>query len=61
MKKSYFKPQTNIYKTNVEQPIMGLSTVKFHEVENGGENKDENGVMPSDDPDNSDWNEIGWN
>lgn len=55
MKKSYFKPQTNIYKTNVEQPIMGLSTVKFHEVENGGENKDENGVMPSDDPDNSDW------
>ena len=53
MKKSYFKPQTNIYKTNVEQPIMGLSTVKFHEVENG--------VMPSDDPDNSDWDEIGWN
>lgn len=40
---------------------MGLSTVKFHEVENGGENKDENGVMPSDDPDNSDWDEIGWN
>lgn len=61
MKKSYFKPQTNIYKTNVEQPIMGLSTVKFHEVENGGENKDENGVMPSDNPTDSDWGEIGWN
>ena len=40
---------------------MGLSTVKFHEVENGGENKDENGVMPSDDPTDSDWGEIGWN
>ena len=45
----------------MQNNLLGLSTVKFHEVENGVENKDENGVMPSDDPDNSDWGEIGWN
>lgn len=60
MKKYYVKPQTGIFTTFVEQSIMGLSTVKFHEVENGGKNKDENGVDKSDDPTDDDWDEIGW-
>ena len=53
-------PQTDVFTTLVEQSIMGLSTVKFHEVENGGKNKDENGVDKSDDPTDDDWDEIGW-
>lgn len=43
-----------------KQSIMALSTVKFHDVENGGQYKDENGVMPSDDPTDDEWDDIGW-
>ena len=39
---------------------MALSTVKFHDVENGGQDKDGNGVMPSDDPTDDEWDDIGW-
>ena len=45
-------PQTDVFTTLVEQSIMVLSTVKFHEVNNG--------VDISDDPTDDDWDEIGW-
>lgn len=53
-------PQTDVFTTLVEQSIMVLSTVKFHEVNNGGKKKNENGVDISDDPTDDDWDEIGW-
>ena len=33
--KKYVMPQTDVFTTLVEQSIMVLSTVKFHEVNNG--------------------------
>ena len=58
--KKYVMPQTDVFTTLVEQSIMVLSTVKFHEVNSGGKKKDENGVDISDDPTDDDWDEIGW-
>ena len=46
MKKNYVTPEVEIYTALVEQPFMSLSTVKFGDVTNGGENTDENGVLP---------------
>lgn len=60
MKKYYVKPCTSVFSAYEEQSIMALSTVKFHDVENGGQDKDENGVMPSDDPTDDEWDDIGW-
>lgn len=40
MKKYYVKPYTSVFSAYEEQSIMALSTVKFHDVENGGQDKD---------------------
>lgn len=60
MKKNYVTPEVEIYTALVDKPFMSLSTVKFGDVTNGGENTDENGVLPSDTPTDDEWGEIGW-
>lgn len=59
MKKKYVVPEAETHSALAEQPFMSLSTVKFDDVTNGGTNTD-NGVLPSDNPTDDEWDEIGW-
>ena len=60
MKKKYVVPEVEIHTALAEQSFMSLSTVKFDDVTNGGTNTDDNGVLPSDNPTDDEWGEIGW-